>query len=131
MGDYWDRDKKLSFLTEKNDIENIDFYNITPNKRGDWINQRSEHFYTLLPLKQDKENKNAIFSLNSIGLTTNRDAWVWNFDKATLQDSMQKCIDTYRENLANFDSIAFKEKHKDIKSSELYKMLTSEENKCR
>lgn len=127
MGDYWDRDKKLSFLTEKNDIENIDFYNITPNKRGDWINQRSEHFYTLLPLKQDKENKNAIFSLNSIGLTTNRDAWVWNFDKATLQDSMQKCIDTYRENLANFDSIAFKEKHKDIKSSELYKMLTSEE----
>ena len=81
----------------------------------------------MLPLKQDKENKNAIFSLNSIGLTTNRDAWVWNFDKATLQDSMQKCIDTYRENLANFDSIAFKEKHKDIKSSELYKMLTSEE----
>lgn len=129
VGDYWDRDKKLSFLTEKKDIENIDFYNITPNERGDWINQRNEHFYTLLPLKQDKKDKSikTLFSINSNGFLSGRDSWVWNFDKATLQDSMQKCIATYKENLANFNRNAFKEQHKDIDYSELYKMLTDKE----
>lgn len=129
VGDYWDRVKKLDFLAQKHDIKNIDFYNITPNDRGDWINQRNEHYYTLLPLKLDKADKgsNALFSLNSNGMKSNRDPWVWNFDKATLQASMQKCIATYNENLASFDNQAFKAKHKGIKSSELYKMLTSEE----
>ena len=129
VGDYWDRVKKLDFLVEKHYIENIDFYNITPNDKGDWINQRDEHYYTLLPLKLDKSDKgsNALFSLNSNGVISSRDPWVWNFDTKTLQASMQKCIATYNENLASFDSQAFKAKHKGIKSSELYKMLTSEE----
>ncbi len=129
VGDYWDRQKKLDFLVEKHDIKNIDFYNIAPNDRDDWINQRHEHYYTLLPLKLEKSDKgsNALFSLNSNGVISSRDSWVWNFDKSTLQASMQKCIATYNENLARFDKETFLAKHEKVKKSELYKMITSEE----
>ncbi|WP_343286593.1 type ISP restriction/modification enzyme [Helicobacter sp. 12S02634-8] len=128
VGDYWDRIKKLDFLSTNKSIENIDFIQITPNQKGDWINQRNEHFYTFLPLKLKKsKNKNIIFSINSNGFLGARDSWVWNFDQTTLKESMEKCIHTYNENLANFDSNAFREKHKGVKSSDLYKMLTSDE----
>lgn len=130
VGDYWDRQKKLDFLVEKHYIKNIDFYNIAPNDRGDWINQHHEHYYTLLPLKLEKaKGSEAIFRINSNGIATNRDSWVWNFDTSTLQASMQKCIATYNENLARFDKETFLAKHEKVKKSELYKMLTHE-NTC-
>ncbi len=90
------------------------FINIIPNEKGDWINQRGEDFDNLMPLKSDK-NEYGIFVINSTGVVTGRDSWVYNFSKEKLANSMQKCIATYNEDLAKFDHQAFLEKIKMLK----------------
>ncbi|GAA9826397.1 hypothetical protein VN0498_11930 [Helicobacter pylori] len=104
----------------------------SPNNKGDWINQRENGFEKLIPLKRDKKLKifNTIFDLNSNGVATNRDPWVYNFSKDALMQNVQKCIDTYNADLKRFNEVfreAFKQRAKGLKSDELYKQLNDKE----
>ena len=123
IGDYLSREAKLDKLENFVSLENVPFSKITPNDKGDWINQRGEDFDNLLPLKSEK-NKQGIFMINATGLVSGRDAWAYNFSKNTLQDSMQRCIDTYNGDLEKFDREGFIKTHKDIKKADLYKQLS-------
>lgn len=122
--DYLKREEKLALLREAQSLvsKTICFYPITPNKHGDWINHREEDFYHLIPLKSDKKIQ-GIFSINSNGLVSGRDPWVYNFSKEELEKNMQCCIKTYREDLARFDRQKFLERHPNIKNSDRYKYL--------
>ncbi len=124
IGDYLDRETKLQRLIDFKHVLRLPLLPIVPNQKGDWINQRGEDFDKLLPLKADKGNKRqeSIFIINSCGVATNRDAWVYNFSKENLKASMQTCIRTYNENLANFNVRAFRERHSGVKK-DLYKQL--------
>ncbi len=108
------------------------FKEITPNDKGDWINQREDGFDKLIPLKRDKKLKifNTIFDLNSNGVATNRDPWVYNFSPNALTQSVQKCIDTYNADLKRFNAVfreAFKQRTKGVKSGDLYRHLNDKE----
>lgn len=110
------------------------FKEITPNHKGDWINQREDAFEKLIPLKRDKKLQNdSIFDINSNGVATNRDPWVYNFSQKTLMQSVQNCIDTYNADLKRFNERyreAFKQrtaKDKGIKPADRYKHLTDRE----
>ncbi|GAA8958471.1 hypothetical protein HpSP29_11410 [Helicobacter pylori] len=132
IGDYLKREEKLNRLANFTDLDAIPFETITPNDKGDWINQRNDAFDKLIPLKRDKKLKifNTIFDLNSNGVATNRDPWVYNFSKDALRRSVQKCIDTYNADLKRFNAHfreAFKSRTKGVKSSELYKQLQDKE----
>ncbi|HBD9076807.1 TPA: restriction endonuclease, partial [Campylobacter jejuni] len=120
------RQTKLDKLENFKSVLNVPFINIIPNEKGDWINQRGEDFDNLMPLKSDK-NEYGIFVINSTGVVTGRDSWVYNFSKEKLANSMQKCIATYNEDLAKFDHQAFLEKNKNVKNSELYKELSDKD----
>lgn len=54
IGDYLKREDKLNRLSNFTDLDAIDFETITPNNKGDWINQREDGFDKLIPLKRDK-----------------------------------------------------------------------------
>ncbi|GAA7272161.1 hypothetical protein HpBGD94_10630 [Helicobacter pylori] len=105
IGDYLKREEKLHRLANFTDLDAIPFEEITPNEKGDWINQRDDAFDKLIPLKRDKKLKilNTIFDLNSNGVATNRDPWVYNFSPNILTQSMQTCIDTYNADLKRFN----------------------------
>lgn len=122
IGDYLSREAKLEKLENFIRLENVPFSQITPNDKGDWINQRGSDFDNLLPLKSEK-NTQGIFMINATGVATNREFWAYNFSKEILRDSMQRCIDTYNDDLAKFDREGFIKKHKDIKKVDLYKQL--------
>lgn len=66
---------------------------ITPDEYGDWLSQRSDDFHTFLPLTD-------VFDKYGPGFQTNRDAWVYNFDRLGLQQNMRKSADTYAASLA-------------------------------
>ncbi|WRE96289.1 DEAD/DEAH box helicase [Helicobacter pylori] len=108
---------------------------ITPNDKGDWINQRNDDFEKLIPLKRDKQLKifDTIFDLNSNGVATGRDPWVYNFSQKNLTQSVQKCIDTYNADLKRFNERfreSFKQrtaKDKGIKPADRYKHLNDRE----
>ncbi|GAA7021547.1 hypothetical protein AOH439_12490 [Helicobacter pylori] len=131
IGDYLKREEKLNRLSNFTNLDAIPFETITPNNKGDWINQRNDAFEKLIPLKRDKKRQNpSVFDINSNGVTSGRDSWVYNFSKDALMLSVQKCIDTYNADLKRFNAHfreAFKQRAKGVKSADLYKQLNDKE----
>ncbi|GAA6882234.1 hypothetical protein VN0347_12300 [Helicobacter pylori] len=131
IGDYLKREEKLNRLAHFLDLDAIPFEKITPNNKGDWINQREDGFEKLIPLKRDKKLQNdSVFDINSGGVATNRDPWVYNFSQKILTQSVQKCIDTYNADLKRFNALfreAFKQRTKGVKKADLYKHLNDKE----
>ncbi len=129
--DYLKREAKLNLLANFENLDSVPFKAITPNEKGDWINQRNDGFEKLIPLKRDKKLKNdSIFDINSMGVASGRDPWVYNFSPNALKQSVQKCIDTYNADLKCFNARfreAFKERTKGVKSADLYKHLNDQE----
>ncbi|RKV31722.1 DEAD/DEAH box helicase [Helicobacter pylori] len=131
VGDYLKREAKLNLLAGFENLESVPFKEITPNHKGDWINQREDGFEKLIPLKRDKTLQNdSIFDINSGGVVSGRDPWVYNFSPKTLTQSVQNCIDTYNADLKRFNEVfreAFKQRTKGVKSGDLYKHLNDQE----
>jgi predicted helicase len=90
----WLKAHHLSRLANKGE-----FRFIRPNARGDWLNQAQENWSHWLPVvsKEVKAGKSdaAIFKLHSLGLNSNRDEWVYDFDKAALLVKMKAFIQHY------------------------------------
>ncbi|BAJ55274.1 Type IIG restriction-modification enzyme [Helicobacter pylori F16] len=131
IGDYLKREDKLNRLANFTNLDAIPFETITPNNKGDWINQRNDAFDKLIPLKRDKKRQNpSVFDINSNGVKSGRDPWVYNFSPDALMCSVQKCMDTYNADLKRFNAHfreAFKQRTKGVKSADLYKQLNDKE----
>ncbi|WP_305875366.1 DEAD/DEAH box helicase [Helicobacter pylori] len=130
--DYLKREAKLNLLAGFENLDSVPFKEITPNDKGDWINQRNDDFEKLIPLKRDKKLQNdSIFDINSGGVATNRDPWVYNFSQKILTQSVQNCIDTYNADLKRFNERfreAFKQRTaKVIKPADRHKHLNDRE----
>ncbi|WQZ05809.1 restriction endonuclease [Helicobacter pylori] len=125
------REAKLNLLAGFENLESVPFSEITPNDKGDWINQRNDDFEKLIPLKRDKKlQNNSVFDINSNGVSSGRDPWVYNFSPNILTQSVQTCIDTYNADLKRFNARfreAFKQRTKGVKSDKLYKHLNDQE----
>ncbi len=129
IGDYLKREEKLHRLAQFENLDFVPFEKITPNAKGDWINQREDEFEKLIPLKRDK-NAKSVFDINSNGVVSGRDPWVYNFSPNALMLSVQKCMDTYNADLKRFNARfreAFKQRTKGVKSAELHKHLNDKE----
>ncbi|GAA7643489.1 hypothetical protein JP0140_06910 [Helicobacter pylori] len=129
IGDYLKREDKLNRLANFTDLNEIPFKTIIPNNKGDWINQRNDAFEKLIPLKRDKNSK-SVFDINSGGVVTGRDSWVYNFSPDSLMQNVQKCTDTYNADLKRFNvhfREAFKQRAQGVKSDQLYKQLNDKE----
>ncbi len=131
IGDYLKREEKLNRLANFLDLDALPFETIIPNAKGDWINQRDDAFDKLIPLKRDKKRPNpSVFDINSGGVVSGRDPWVYNFSPDALRQNVQKCIDTYNADLKRFNAHfreAFKQRTKGVKSDKLHKLLNDKE----
>ena len=115
---------KLKFLSMTKFVE-VDFAHVVPDKHNNWINQTNNDFDELLPLI-DKDVKagrseQALFKLFSSGIKTQRDEWVYDFSKDSLEDKMLFAIDVYQQTLTNKD---YKDKNKIKWDRELTKYLS-------
>ena len=98
LDDYMNRVEKLKFLKDSKSCNNIDFTNISPNDKGDWINQRTDVFESLIPLDPNKNfdpKSKSIFLMNGVGSASAREPWVYNFSKNSLAENMQATISFY------------------------------------
>lgn len=98
-----DRGEKLSFLAQKH-LETIDWVRIVPNASGDWINQRDPAYESFDAL-YTKNREPAIFTIHSGGLKTNRDAWVYNFERNAIQGNLKRFFHAYDRALRNSQGI--------------------------
>jgi predicted helicase len=97
------KEEKLTWFRE-NPLEKIAFERITPDEKGNWINLADNSEWDTLLAVCDKDVKggkseNAIFKLFSNGVMTDRDEWIYDFDKKNLIDKMKFFANTYNNNL--------------------------------
>lgn len=107
IGDYLSREDKLRMIRNMGDISNplMQWKTITPNEHGDWLNKRSEQFKLYTPLEPEKKfgkGNKSFFEGFSLGLGTNRDAWVYNSSSVELQENITKTIDFYNQQVESY-----------------------------
>ncbi len=104
VGDYLSRDEKLLQIRKFGSIDHINWKELFPNQDGDWISQRNDHFETFIEIANKSGKSEVFFSINSNGLVTNRDAWVYNFSKNQVYNNMSGLIEFYNTQLLDFRS---------------------------
>ena len=107
IGDYLSQKDKLEIISGFGSISNpeMKFKNLTPNREGDWINQRNESFKTFIEIGSKKDKKGLFFNVNSNGVVTSRDAWTYNFSRFELTKNMSNTVSFYNEQLELFKPI--------------------------
>ena len=106
VGDYAKAHDKVDYLTDQT-LDGFDFAEITPDGKYNWLNQSDSGFEQLRPLA-NRETKlakstgaeQAVFRLYSLGVVTNRDDWVYDFDPDNLGRKVRAFINSYEETRA-------------------------------
>ena len=108
--------EKLQWL-EMNRFSTIGFQHILPNKRHTWINQAANEWEDLLPVvskgtkfAESQSEEEAIFKLYSLGVASNRDDWVYDFDRKNLEQKIQFFCDLYNAERQRWKSSTNKDK---------------------
>lgn len=105
IGDYLSQNEKLEIIANFQSINKIDWKTLKPNEHGDWINKRNDVFDTFIPIEPEKKfkpNTQSFFNTYSLGLNTNRDAWVYNFSKTGILKNMHNLIENYNKQVEEF-----------------------------
>ena len=107
IGDYLSREDKLKMIKKFSSIGNKDFIwqNIQSNEHGDWISQRNDGFSNYIAIQPDKKGDirtQSFFNTYSLGVSTNRDAWVYNFSKEQIEKNMLRMIKFYNKQTEDF-----------------------------
>lgn len=95
IGEYLTREQKLKIVREFHSINHIEWKEIKPNEKNDWINLRDGVFDSNIILGDKKEKKSVFFSIFSAGDITHRDVWCYDSSKQQLTKRMQETISFY------------------------------------
>lgn len=100
IGDYLSREEKLAIIADFKSCMNSKFpvTVLKPNEYNDWLNQRNGMFEELLPLTPKKKfdvQSKSLFVVNSRGLETGRDAWIFNYSKIKEAQNIEQMIEFY------------------------------------
>jgi predicted helicase len=104
--DYAKAEEKQSYFRD-NKIQNLSFTHLIPDNKYNWINQVDNDLEQLLPLvdKDVKAGKSeqAVFKIFSRGIVTQRDEWVYDFSRDTLEAKVRYMIEVYQKTLKDVD----------------------------
>ena len=92
MADEVPREEKLEILSAAK-IEMLDMERIEPDADGNWLDMDTSDFKSLLPLVGELEK--AVFGLDSNGVVSNRDEWVYDVDADALAKKAKYLSDEY------------------------------------
>lgn len=128
IGDYLSREEKLAKIAKFQTVANpaMTWKTLEPNAEGDWLNQRNDAFNQFIPIADKSGDENPIFNLNSNGIVTNRDAWVYNSSKQLLSENMKSMIAFY-----NSETKKFKEAQKSNPKLEAEKFVSTDPTKIK
>jgi predicted helicase len=107
IGDYLNQKEKLKIISDFKTFANPKFTlkTLQPNIQGDWISMRNdafEGFIDLVPDKKFNSKSKSFFVLNSNGLQSNRDNWVYNFSNKKLIKNIESHINYYNLQIDDF-----------------------------
>lgn len=112
IGDYLSREEKLKIVRKYSSIRSISdevgWIELKPNAAHDWINQRDPAFDEFIPIgdKSGNDTRKALFHNYSLGVGTNRDAWVYNYSRKRVEANTTATITYYNEQVTSATSAA-------------------------
>ena len=102
---------KLAYLGKAR-LHNIAFEKITPDRKHNWLNQINSDFERLLTIADRQTrfaktlaDERAVFRRYAMGVSTNRDNWVYDFDVTSLRSKATFFADTYNKFLGKTDVV--------------------------
>ena len=114
IGDYLTAEEKLHIL-DTSTVDIVDWQPITPNKEGDWVNQRSEEFENWPVLGEKRySSKPVVFRAISNGVGTSRDAWAVGYSPRKVSQSIRELCQTYSETIEKIAESGAVDSEKDV-----------------
>jgi predicted helicase len=102
--EFWRKEDKYRFLQEKQSVVNIEWQELISDEKHLWLTEGLHaDFDSFIPMgtKEGKaakgEQEESIFKLFSLGVATNRDIWVYNFNQQALTENVKRTIEVYNE----------------------------------
>ncbi len=107
IGDYLSQKEKLHIIQEAVSFmsKEMKLSTLKPNKHNDLLNQRNDNFYKYLPSFPKQKfyiNSESFFTVNSRGLATSRDNWVYNSSKTKLTHNINTTVNFYNNQVENY-----------------------------
>ena len=116
------RTEKLNYLKSKEHLYNIDWSLLTPNEDHKWLTKGlHKEFKSYIPIgirkkatdnfrKTSDVTPSVVFDTYSLGVSTNRDAWVRNFNLTSLSSNVSRLIDYYNAEVDRWNRMGRKTK---------------------
>jgi predicted helicase len=134
LDEYWKRREKFAWLEQTGTYSKAELAVVEDNPRNDWVTHEADLEYsTLMPLNTSA-NSEGIFLTYSNGIQSNRDPWVFNFNREALLKNIAGFIETYnservrwlaRKAPKSFDSSVLKDDDKIKWCSKLQQVFES------
>ncbi|MDQ2888700.1 MAG: N-6 DNA methylase, partial [Chloroflexota bacterium] len=105
----WRRSEKLKFLADKHNITTIEWQELSPNEKYTWLTEgMHSEFAIFLPMgtKEAKVSRlpdvKVLFKTYSLGVSTNRDDTVYDFNFQALARRVEQFIEDYNAEIARW-----------------------------
>ncbi|MFZ4680516.1 MAG: type ISP restriction/modification enzyme, partial [Flavobacterium sp.] len=107
IGEYLTREEKLKIISGFKSFTNeqLQLKTLQPNEQGDWLSMRNDAFENFIALDPEKKlsiKSNSFFVINSNGVVTNRDNWVYNSSQKGLIENVKSMISFYNSQVEGF-----------------------------
>ncbi|MFC1836409.1 type ISP restriction/modification enzyme [Thermodesulfobacteriota bacterium] len=106
VDEFWRKEDKYSFLEQSRSSARVEWAEVEPDGKYTWLTEGLDSdFDSMIPLAvrdAQSSDSNALFSLFSLGVSTNRDAWVYNFDHSELCHNIERMIEVYNQQLYSY-----------------------------
>jgi len=106
IGDYLDQKQKLAIVRDFASLDGIGrsrgWEAIIPDDRNDWLDQRDKSFDQFILIGSKKANEALLFDQYSGGVSSGRDAWVYNSSKSELARNVTRMIETFNQECTRF-----------------------------
>lgn len=118
--DYLTREQKLEGVVKQKSVMSKGFVQkvLQPNEKGDWFDKRSDSYITfisLAPQNKFKKGNKSCFEGVSTGVSSSRDAWVYNTSQKHLTNIINKLFTNYDKQRINYENnIALTENKEEI-----------------
>jgi predicted helicase len=120
IGDDIKSEEKLALLKSFGSIRAVSevdgWQQIVPDKHHDWIAQRDLGFELFIKIGDKKDQDgDCLFDVYSLGVSTNRDTWCYNFSETDLAANMQGTIQFFNSEIARLSKLGGGELQNDTK----------------
>ncbi len=107
--EYWRRTEKLKFLAEKSSIDDIEWEDLQPDEKHTWLTQGMYSEFATFFSMGTKEARSVrqvevqtLFKTYSLGVSTNRDSIVYDFNYQRLERRIKQFIENYNDEVSRW-----------------------------